>query len=183
MCQNSVKTNSQGIGHPEDKYAIGQRLVCDILYLKDLDSHFPNKMMLVSVDTRTGYVLVADLPHKSTEAIKRILIGIYELYLKWGYKIKEIATDAENNFKGLKSPLCYYQIEVYQYTPYEKAKLAERYIRTINNKMGKIINELNYELPEELYPYLCKYVATCMNCTPNSKTPILDTWLLVELLM
>jgi len=162
----SHKNSHSGFDPSNTSQQPGQILHADIVFLGDKEA------VLMSCDDFTNYGFISKMDSKSSKECNKALdfhLANYQANLK---VVQMIITDSEHNLtsKEVEIHLAAKGIKQCQSIPKEHAKVIERYVRTVREKMEAKISELPYVFSQKFLFYLAEDVIRKNNMLPNAKT-------------
>ena len=153
---------------------VGQMIIADILEVKSKRLK-ANKLILVAVDDKTGYVHVKPLPKKDITSVVAAFQDISKDYKSFGWTLLAVKLDGDGAFREIAPHIaCPLGIAVIPTSPYKHAVVAERMIRTLSNLFRCTLAGLPYTLAPHLFLSLVEYCASSNNLVPNDHNPFLS---------
>jgi hypothetical protein len=154
---------------------IGECLHMDLVPLQGV-SIGDVKGLLFGVDEKTGYAAASTLTTKSAASVMKAAKHIIAEFNQFGHRVRRVIFDDEAVLRAVKVPLGELGVESSHTPPGLHQKRAERYIRTMKERMRAVQASLTYELPEKLHAELALSVIADMNRLPNSVTMIISPY-------
>ena len=153
---------------------IGQMVIADILEIKSRRLKV-NKLILIAVDDKAGYVHAKPLPKKDIASVVAAFRDISKDYKSFGWTMSAIKIDGDGAFREIAphiaGPL---GVTVIPTSPYKHAVVAERMIRTISNLFRCTLAGLPYTLAPHLFVSLIEYCCSSNNLIPNEHNPLVS---------
>ena len=147
---------------------IGHTLHADIVFVRG--AHNRKVPFLVTVESRTSYIVVAKMPSKTKEAVTTAIRNIVHKYASYQHTVRIIRSDREAVFTAAESDINALGVQLHRSSPDRHEKRCERTVRTIRERMRATLGGLPYHLPGRLYANLLFHVCTSINLLPNVRT-------------
>jgi hypothetical protein len=170
------RTPKQSVNAPAP--TIGHTLHCDLIPLRST-SLGGNRVLLFSVDEKSGYIILVSLQNKGTTALCNAFDSIIGEYKSHGHIVYTIQHDHESNFLSCKTYVNNKGVQLNGLPANHHEKLAERNIQTLKSRRHAMLAGLHYELPDALEAESYHAAAYCMNITPRSRSGAFTPYQLV----
>jgi hypothetical protein len=144
----------------------GEQFNADIMFVKD--SGRTKSPYLVLVDERNGMIIGRHLANRSVKVLHpamETIINFIEALMR--RRPRRIFVDRESVLKDFES---FASVQVVQSAANRHARVAERAIRTVKDRMRATLTNLPYKLPGLLYKHLADWSIQRINMIPNSKS-------------
>ena len=146
-------------------YPLGHLLMMDIFFFYGAAGR--KEPYLISVESRTGHIVTARLPAKTTNELSTTIQDVVNFYKSKGHTVKLIRTDREANLLACEDFLSSIGVSMQRTGTGCHVKQAERAIRTIKDKCRATKFSLGWTLPRSLHQHLIVDVVQSMNDTVN----------------
>jgi len=144
----------------------GEQFNADIMFVKD--SGWTKSPYLVLVDERNGMIIGRHLANRSVKVLHpamETIINFIEALMR--RRPRRIFVDRESVLKDFES---FASVQVVRSAANRHARVAERAIRTVKDRMRATLTSLPYKLPGQLYKHLADWSIQRINMIPNSKS-------------
>ena len=164
-------SNPAKLSTAEPPSAPGQRMQADIVFIR-CGKNGSKAPVLMMIDEYTDYMFVARLGGGSRGA-KNVMTALNRIISRmrsYGHDVKQIFTDHDATFTANTEGLNDLAVQLSQSAPGRHARVLERSVRLIRERMRSTGNSLPYRLPGKLSFHLLSHCISSLNLTPNSKT-------------
>ena len=125
---------------------------------------------LLSVEESTGHLTVVKCASRTKGSAVEAVIKIIAGYKAYGHVIKAMRSDREAAFVAMESEINQLGVTLDRSAAGRHARVAERAIRTIKDRVRATRYGLPYRLPLDMLQYLVFDVVSSLNNTVNNKT-------------
>jgi hypothetical protein len=122
---------------------------------------------LFAVDEHSGFIVLIQLKSKHLTAINYAFCELIAHYKKYRWNISKITCDSESVLRAAKTYLSHQGIILGHTPPHQHAQRAERYIRTLKDRVRTILSAMRFVLPYKLDMEIYKAAAIFINEMPS----------------
>lgn len=154
---------------------IGELVFTDIFFFSSKVLDEPMKVVF-TVDDCSNMLHSRVIDSKSKNVLMQALTDIVSDYRGNDHKFSKLRSDNEPAMTTLKSNLNKLGILLEHSEDYRHNKRAERYVRTVRERMLAVLSGSDTPIPSFLYPDLLQYVTRAINCTFNDSNDALTPY-------